>query len=91
MTATGEGASAPSPIRGRIAKAIQGELNRRPFGPIQCGDYLAGLLADAVIAELGLRMEYENGRVIYLDKPVTKNYSVWQQRIASDFEPYQGE
>ena len=86
-----EGASAPSPLRARIADAIQGELNLRPFGPICCGDYLAGVLADAVIHKLGLRMEYENGRVIYLDKPVTKNYSVWQQRIASDFEPYQGE
>lgn len=47
-----EGASAPSPLRARIADAIQSELNLRPFGPICCGDYLAGVLADAVIEEL---------------------------------------
>lgn len=47
-----DGASAPSPLRGRIAQVIKNELNWRAFGPIQCGDYLAGRIADAVIAEL---------------------------------------
>ena len=86
-----DGASAPSPLRGRIAAILQRELNGRAYGPISCGDYLAGVLADAVIDGLGLFMEYENGRVIYKKKPTSKNYSLWQQRVASDFEPYQGE
>ena len=47
-------------------------------------------LADAVIADLGLFMEYENGRVLYKKKPTSTNFRLWQQRIASEFEPYTG-
>ena len=50
----------------------------------------ANIVADAVIKELGLFMEYENGRVLYKKKPTSTNFKLWQQRIASEFEPYNG-
>lgn len=43
-----------SSLRDRIAAAIQSALNGRAFGPIHCGDYLAGVVADAVITEMDL-------------------------------------
>ena len=46
-------------------------------------------MADAVIAELGLFIQYENGRVVYDTKPAAcKANGNWQQRIVGQFEPY---
>ena len=46
-------------------------------------------MADAVIAELGLFIQYENGRVVYDTKPAAcKSNGNWQQRIVGQFEPY---
>lgn len=62
-----------------------------------CGDSqatrigFAAHVADAVIAKLGLRMQYENGRVMYDEKPAAcKPNGNWQQRIVSPHEPYTG-
>jgi hypothetical protein len=49
-------------------------------------------VADAVIRELELQYEYENGRVMYTTKPAAcKANGNWQVRIASPFKLYEGE
>lgn len=71
-----------SDLRTRIAAAIESGDDWR-------GVTDATILADAVIAELGLRMQYENSRVMYDHKPpACKPNGLWQQRIVSDHEPY---
>jgi len=48
-------------------------------------------MAEAMISELGLRMQYENGRVMYNYKPAAcKANGNWRQRIVSDHELYTG-
>ena len=71
-------------LRGRIAAAISGVDDWQ-------GVTDPAILAGAVIAELGLRMQYENGRVMYDEKPAAcKANGNWQQRVVSDHELYTG-
>ena len=73
-----------SGLRDCIAAAISGVDDWR-------GVTDPAILADAVIAELGLRMQYENGRVMYDYKPAAcKANGNWKQRIVSDHELYTG-
>lgn len=47
--------------------------------------------ADAVIAELGLRYEYENGQILYHPKPkAASGNGNWRWRVSSDLIPYEG-
>lgn len=49
-------------------------------------------LADAVIEELGLRYEYENGRVLYTYKPkALSGNGNWKFRVSSDLKLYEGD
>lgn len=46
--------------------------------------------ADAIIEELGLRYEYENGRVFYTEKPAAcKPNGNWKYRVCSDLQLYE--
>lgn len=48
-------------------------------------------VADAVIAELGLRYEYENGQILYHPKPkAASGNGNWRWRVSSDLIPYEG-
>ena len=73
-------------LRHRIAAAIDQKYNEEAIGHT----YEVCLqAADAVIAELGLFIQYENGRVVYDTKPAAcKANGNWQQRIVGQFEPY---
>lgn len=49
------------------------------------------LMAQAVIEDHGLRIQYENGRVVYDTKPAAcKPNGNWHQRIVGEFEEYTG-
>lgn len=76
----------PDDLCTRIAAAIyKGCDNRVSPG-------LSRQAADVVIRELGLHMQYENGRVMYNEKPAAcKPNGLWQQRIVSPHEPYTGD
>lgn len=70
-------------LRYRIAAVVAGKPTK------SVGDAYA--IADAVIAELGLRYEYENGRVFYTEKPAAcKANGNWKYRVCSDLELYEG-
>jgi hypothetical protein len=69
-------------LRDRIVAALKERAERDT-------DWMLVDLADAVIAELGLFIQYENGRVVYDTKPAAcKANGNWQQRIVGQFEPY---
>ena len=69
-------------LRDRIVAAMKERAERDT-------DWMLVDLADAVIAELGLFIQYENGRVVYDTKPAAcKANGNWQQRIVGQFEPY---
>ena len=78
-------------LRDRIAAVLQAEDERWHGDPFTQPPASYDSLADAVIAELGLRMQYENGRVMYDYKPAAcKANGNWKQRIVSDHELYTG-
>ena len=85
----------PDSLRDRIAAVIEQNLAAQlPSDlPDRYYEWIGyDTLADAVIAELGLHMQYENGRVMYNEKPAAcKPNGLWQQRIVSPHEPYTGD
>ena len=77
-------------LRDRIAAVLLPDLEyASAYNPGEDPRVWSYRLADAVIAELGLFIQYENGRVVYDTKPAAcKSNGNWQQRIVGQFEPY---
>lgn len=74
-------------LRDSIAAVLSKVAEGRALYQVSNAD--TAVMAEAIIEELGLRYEYENGRVMYHPKPAAcKPNGNWKYRVCSDLRVY---